>query len=79
MGRFQAARDLASDVERLGNGNRAGFDSLVKALAFDKGEHHEGSPVGLGDFVNGANVGMPQSGGGLGFAPEALAGVVVLE
>ena len=79
VGRFQAARDLASDIERLGDGNRARFDSLVKALAFDKGEHHEGSPIGLGDFVNGANVGMPQSGGRLGFAPETLAGVLILE
>ena len=50
---------------------------LLQAFAFQLLHHNEGMAVVIFDFVDGADRGMIQQGGGPGFALEALHGLAV--
>ena len=76
---FEAFGDLDRGRERLGELEGAFADLLAQRPAFQEGHDDERPPVGLVDLVNGADVGMVERGGGLGFALEALAAFVVAE
>ncbi|MDA1315654.1 MAG: hypothetical protein O2968_20195 [Acidobacteria bacterium] len=68
---------LDGDVEGVLELQRAGLDLLVEAFAFEEGHRDEGAGVGFSNLVNGADIRVVQSGGGLGFAFKALADIIV--
>ena len=52
-------------------------DAVLEGLPFQKLHGDERSPVAFADFVNGANVGVVEGGGGAGLALEAFQGLTV--
>ena len=77
--RMEAVGDLASDVESLFESKRAAFDLLLQAVALDELQGKEGAPLRFVDFMDRANVGMAERGGGFRFPLEALAALFILE
>ena len=67
---------MASDEQGL-DFQRAAGDAVLQRQAVQKLHGDEGLAVLLADVVNGADVGMVQGGGGLGFALEAGEGLRV--
>ena len=68
---------LNGDVKGVLELERTGFDTSVEAFAFEKGHRDESAAIGLGNLVDGADVGMVQGSGGFRFPLEALADVLV--
>ena len=77
MRRFKAAGDLDGDVEYVLERQRSGGDLVVEGFAVEVRHRDEGVPLDLVDFVDGADVGVVERGGGLGLAEEARLGFVV--
>ena len=77
VGGFETVGDLAADVEGVLQRQRPLGDAGFEAFALDQGHRQEGLAIGLADFVDRADVGMIESGGGLGFAKETGFGLVV--
>ncbi len=69
-------------IERIRNFNRecdqrfivqrTSHDHVLERHAIQKFHGNEAQALVLANFVNGADIGMVQGGGGSGFAPEAL-------
>jgi hypothetical protein len=70
---------LASDIEGVFEGEWSSGNTLLERLAFDELHRDEGLGVDFSNLVNGADVGVAQSGGGFGFAEEAFLGFFVVE
>src|SRR5579864_1387849 len=60
--------NLDPQIEHRFNLQRLAIYHVLERLAFQKLHCDEGSPIGLVDFVNGADVRMVQGGRGLGLA-----------
>jgi hypothetical protein len=71
VGDLDAQRDQGFGVER------AAFDAMLQGLAFEELDRDEGQAVLLVDLVNGADIGMVESGGGLSFALKAAEGLMI--
>jgi hypothetical protein len=69
---------LNSRVEKQIQLERASGDAFAKCLAFQKLHGDEGAAFVLADFVNGADVGMVERGGGAGFALKALESLAIV-
>ena len=78
MSRIQCVRDLDPQSTGVPQFPRTPRDALLQRRAVQKLHGDEGLPVLLANVVDGANVGMIQGGGGLGFAPEALQSLRIL-
>ncbi len=75
-------RDRKGGVEGVGNlygerecfveGKRAAGDGVFESAAIEKLHDDERMRVVFADFVDGADIGVIQSGGGLGFALKAF-------
>lgn len=74
----QGLRHLDRDVERVRHRNGASRDPLLQRLAVVVRHRQEQFPIGcLVDFVNGADVGVIERGGGLRFLPETVVRVFI--
>src|ERR1700758_5529052 len=78
MGHVQAVGDLNADIEKLRNVNRLSADAVLQGLSFEQFHGHEGTAFDIADIVNGADVGMVESGGCAGFAAEAIDGLRIV-
>ena len=75
----QAVGNLARKAESFLQRQETAFNLGVEALALDEFHDEEGLAALLADFMDGANVGMTEPGGGLCFSVETLAGLFVFE
>ena len=69
VGNFDGEREQGFVVQRLA------ADQMLEGHAIEKLHGDEGLVAVLADFVDGADVGMVQGGGGAGFAAKALEGL----
>jgi len=69
--RVQRIRDLDSERQHVVERNRLARNLLPQRSAFEAFHRNERLPIVLADFVNGADVGMIQRGGGFRFTLEA--------
>jgi hypothetical protein len=67
--------DINGNVEQTIEFQALAADEMFQRLAIEKFHGDEGFLVLLADVVNGTNVGMVQSRGGLGFALESSEGL----
>ena len=74
MGRFQRVGNLDRNLQDLGAGQRLARDHVLEGLAFQQFHHDEGLAFELVNFVDDADVGVIEAGGGPGFALKALQG-----
>ena len=68
VGLFEPARRLNGDIEHLGYRHCPARDQLVHGPALDKCHRKEDLSVEIFNLVDGANVGVVESGGGLRFS-----------
>ena len=76
--RFERVRDFDGQSEKQAGFERAEGDAVFQRRAFQKLHRDKGLVVVLSDFVDGADVGMVQRGGGTGFASKSLQGLRVV-
>ena len=69
---IEGVGDLDGEFEGFFDGQRLAGNAVLQRLAFEVLHGDEGPSVFLGDFVNGADVGVIEGGGGAGFALEAF-------
>ena len=68
----KALGNLHGEVEELFEWKRLAGDQVLEGLALEALHGDEGDVFVFADFVDGADVGMVEGGGGAGFAAEAL-------
>jgi hypothetical protein len=71
LGQLRHLDDLGSYCEDLFNRKRLVFNTLFQRFSVQELDHNERLTILLAYVVNSANVGVVQSGRGLGFALEA--------
>src|SRR5271166_2012589 len=72
IGDFDAQRKKGFDLQRTTQ------DVVLQSSSIHEFHDDEGAPVLLADVINGADVGMVQSGSSLGLPPEAAQSLRVL-
>ena len=70
MGDIEGVGDFYRQIEQKVEFKRTARDAMLQGRAFEKFHHDEGMAVMLGDFVNGADVWMIESGSSARFAAE---------
>ena len=76
VGLLQRLRRLDADVHHFGGRQRVLPDPLGQTLAVDVLHDDEDTVVFFADFVDGADVGMVQCGGGLGLVDQPVPGLI---
>ena len=79
VGGFERIGDLDCNFEGLSPGQRLPRNHVLERLPFQQLHHDEGLTLELVNFVDGANVGVVETGGGTGFALKALQGLRVAD
>jgi hypothetical protein len=74
MGGVQTVGDFCGEFEKLIRWKRAAEDRVTQSLALQPLHHDEVVAVHMANFVDGADAGMIQGGGGASFALETLIG-----
>ena len=72
MSRIERVGDLDAQVNQTIGFERAAEYRFPQSLAFQVLHHNEAQAALFPNFVNGADVGMVQSGSGAGFAAKTL-------
>src|SRR5579863_2647014 len=70
VGGVEGVRDFDSQVEEQVQLHGTASDEVLQSLAFEALHGDEGASVFFADVVDGADVGMVESGGGLGLATK---------
>ncbi len=78
MSGIERVGDLDTQVNQTVGFERAAEYRFPQSLAFEKLHHDEAQAAVLPNFVNGADVGMVQSGSGAGFAAKTFEGLRVV-
>jgi len=77
VGGVESFSNLHSDVEQTVEFERLSGDEVLEGGAVEELHGDEGAAVFFADVVDGADIGVVESGGGFGFAAEALEGLAV--
>jgi hypothetical protein len=72
VGGVEAVGHVDGESEETLEFQGAAVDGVFERLAVEKFHGDEGFAIGVADFVDGADVGMVQGGGGFGFAAETF-------
>ncbi len=72
VGGVEAVGHVDGEGEEAFEVHGAAVDGVLERLAVEKFHGDEGFVVGVADFVDGADIGMIEGGGGFGFAAEAF-------
>ena len=75
MGGFERIGDLDRDLQNLRARQRLARDHVLEGVPLQQFHHDEGLPLELVNFVDGADVGMIEAGGGPGLALKSLQGL----
>src|ERR1700758_3018314 len=78
VGGFERVGDLNAEIEYFLERHGPATDYALQRLAIEILHDDEGAAVFFADVVNGADIGMIEGRGGLGFAAEALEGLAIL-
>ncbi len=71
----EAVGDVDGEGEEAFEVHGAAGDGVLEGLALEVLHRDEGLAVGVADFVDGADVGVVEGGGGFGFAAETFEGL----
>jgi hypothetical protein len=71
VGGVESVGDLNADIEKLIEIDGTIADQMLERLAVEEFHGDEGAAFGFADVVDGADVGVVEGGGGLGFALKA--------
>ena len=76
--RVERVGDLDAEIEHRFDGLWLAGDGVAEGLSLQQFHRDEGAPVGLVDFVNGADAGVVQRGRGFGLALKTAEGLGVV-
>src|SRR5664279_4096144 len=72
VGCFQSIGNLDSEIEKLRNRDRLSRNTALQSLAFEKFHSDKGAAFEFADVIDGADIGVIQSGCRTSFAAKAL-------
>src|SRR6202035_5239561 len=75
VGGIECVRNFDGEVEQAIEFHGTASDEVLQSLAFETFHGDEGPSVFFADVVDGADVGMVESGSGFGFAAKAAEGL----
>ena len=78
MSGIKRVRDLDSQIEHCLDFQRLAIDPMPEGLTFEQFHRDEGSPLGVIDFVDGADVRVVQGGRSFGLALKTAEGLCVV-
>jgi len=74
MSGIESIGDFDGEIEKLFYWQRLRGDELAESLAFEALHDNDGAALVLPDFMNGADIGVIESGGGTRFTAKAFQG-----
>jgi|ERR1017187_517745 hypothetical protein len=78
VGGVEGVGNLDGDIEETVELHGTAGDEVLESLALETLHRDEGLAVFFSDIVDGADIGMVESGGGFGFAAKAAEGLGIL-